>query len=98
MKKAAPTAPTTRPAQNSPKLYLFSESSVSLLSQKKGIYDLYMSIYLLYDSLSINGYILLEHSYSQSKLVRQAMLYSGFVNICTYNDYNNLSRISYGEK
>ena len=77
---------------------LILETSTSLFSKKNGLNDLYTSIRLSYDVLSTNGYILLEHGYSQSKNVRGALTYAGFINVCTYNDYNNLNRISYGEK
>ncbi len=77
--------------------YLF-ESRLSLLSRNLGFYDLRNVISLSYDILCINGFLILEHGYSQSKIVRFIMLSIGFINVCTFCDDNGLSRFSCGEK
>lgn len=74
------------------------ECKFALLSKSFGYYDIYSIIKLAYDSLCLNGSLLLEHSYNQSKLIRKAMFCVGFVNIFTYNDYNDLDRFTYAEK
>lgn len=74
------------------------ESEYALVSKSSGYCDLYNIINLAYDILCINGSILLEHGYNQSKLVRNAMLCVGFINVCTYSDYNKLDRFTYAEK
>lgn len=74
------------------------ECKFALLSKSFGYYDLYSIIKLAYDSLCLNGSVLLEHGYNQSKMIRKAMFCVGFVNIYTYNDCNGLDRFTYAEK
>lgn len=74
------------------------ESESALVSDIFGYCDLYKIIQLAYDILNVNGVLLLEHSYNQAKLVRYTMYKSGFINVCTYNDYNMLERFTCCEK
>lgn len=75
-----------------------SECKYSLISKSDGFDDLFSIIKNSYINLSNNGYLFLEHSYSQAKIVRSFMILIGFVNVCTYIDSSNINRISIGEK
>jgi len=70
----------------------------SLVASNKGYTDIYNIIKFTYDLLHINGIILIEHNYSQSKKIRNLMHCCGFNNIFTYKDLNRLNRITYAEK
>ncbi|HFL8824178.1 MAG TPA: HemK/PrmC family methyltransferase [Candidatus Azoamicus sp. OHIO1] len=78
--------------------FLTFEKKHSLISFEYGLSDLYYIIKLSYHYLNNNGCIFFEHGYLQSKAIRKALRCSGLSNICTYNDYFNLSRITFSEK
>ena len=46
--------------------------------------------------LNTNGWLVLEHGYDQGKAVRDLMLFAGFNEVTTKQDYNNLDRITLG--
>lgn len=75
-----------------------SEFNKAFISKSNGFFDLFYIIKFSYDILVKNGYLFLEHSYLQSKKIRDAMFKSGFVNIYTYKDDFNNNRITFGEK
>jgi len=76
----------------------FFEYRNALLANMSGFYDLRDIILFSYDILFKNGILLLEHSYSQAKQVRKVMISCGFINVCTFYDFGNLSRFTYAEK
>lgn len=51
-----------------------------------------------YTMLSCNSYLLFEHSYNHSKIIRTLLKNNGFTNIHTLKDLSNLTRFTYAEK
>lgn len=77
---------------------VISEHKYSLVSKFDGFLDIYFLIKNAYDSLFYNGFLFLEHGFAQANKVRSAMALAGFVNIFTYNDFDNSNRFTVGEK
>lgn len=74
------------------------EYKYSLISKNYGFFDLYFIIKKAYDCLFNNGFLILEHGYSQRFFIKKIMILIGFINIYTYNDLSKLNRITIGEK
>jgi len=84
-------------------VYFFYENNkfepiFSLVSENKGLENLFSIIKLSNFYLLYNSFILLEHGYDQSKKIRLALKISGYINIFTYKDFSGLDRITCGEK
>ncbi len=74
------------------------KTKYSLSSNNYGLYDIFIIICFCYYILILNGVLILEHGYNQSKLIRNLMKLIGFINIYTFKDYNYLCRVTYSEK
>ncbi len=78
--------------------FLKKDPLFSLFTSVNGFGALFLIIKNVFYYMNNNGFVILEHSYSQAKFVRKALLLSGFLNIQTYSDNNFLNRITIGEK
>lgn len=81
--------------------YFFSNYVVeykrALTAKYYGFLDFFFLLRELYDSLYFNGFLFVEHSYSQSKCIRIAMYRVGFSNVFTYY-FNNIYIFTIAEK
>lgn len=75
-----------------------NEPIFSLYSNDNGFGDLFKIVRRSFVYLNNSGIIVLEHGYSQAKIVRNFLILSGFLNVQTYFDNILLSRITVGEK
>ena len=72
------------------------EPKTALVSGVDGLDDIKVIVSQSSMYLNTNGWLVLEHGYNQGKAVRDLMLFAGFNEVTTKQDYNNLDRITLG--
>ncbi len=72
------------------------EPKTALVSGVDGLDDIKVIVSQSSMYLNTNGWLVLEHGYDQGKAVRDLMLFAGFNEVTTKQDYNNLDRITLG--
>jgi release factor glutamine methyltransferase len=72
------------------------EPKTALVSGVDGLDDIKVIVSQSSMYLNTNGWLVLEHGYNQGKAVRDLMLFAGFTEITTRQDYNDLDRITLG--
>lgn len=72
------------------------EPKTALVSGVDGLDDIKVIVSQSSMYLNTNGWLVLEHGYNQGKAVRDLMLFAGFNEVTTKQDYNNLDRITIG--
>lgn len=72
------------------------EPKTALVSGVEGLDDIKVIVSQSSMYLNTNGWLVLEHGYDQGKAVRDLMLFAGFNEVTTKQDYNNLDRITLG--
>ena len=72
------------------------EPKPALVSGVDGLDDIKVIVSQSSMYLNTNGWLVLEHGYDQGKAVRDLMLFAGFNEVTTKQDYNNLDRITLG--
>ena len=72
------------------------EPKTALVSGVDGLDDIKVIVSQSSMYLNTNGWLVLEHGYDQGKAVRDLMLFAGFNDVTTKQDYNNLDRITLG--
>jgi release factor glutamine methyltransferase len=72
------------------------EPKTALVSGVDGLDDIKVIVSKSSMYLNTNGWLVLEHGYNQGKAVRDLMLFAGFNEVTTKQDYNNLDRITLG--
>jgi release factor glutamine methyltransferase len=73
------------------------EPSTALVSGEDGLDDLKLIVRQSPNYLQTNGWLLVEHGYDQGEAVRNLFDNSGFSQVTTCSDYNNLDRVTYGQ-
>ena len=77
---------------------LYFEPDIALYSKDSGQYAIDHIIRNSYTYLKKNGLLLLEHSYNQKDFCQNELEKNGYVDIKTYQDLNNLPRVTIGKK
>lgn len=72
------------------------EPTTALVSGVDGLDDIKIIVSQSSIYLNANGWLVLEHGYNQGKAVRDLMLFAGFTEVATRQDYNNLDRVTLG--
>ena len=72
------------------------EPSTALVSGIDGLDDIKIIVSQSPVYLNSNGWLLIEHGYNQGQAVRDLMLSSGFSEVSTKQDYNELDRVTLG--
>lgn len=74
------------------------ESKISLFSDNYGINDIIFIIKISYNFLKHGGFLIIEHSYRHSFIIRKIFYYFGYNFVNTYIDSLYLERITIGKK
>jgi len=74
------------------------EPSSALVSGVDGLDDLKLIVTQSPDYLVTGGWLLVEHGYDQGSAVRNLFVSAGFSNVTTRRDYNDLDRVTLGQR
>lgn len=74
------------------------EPKTALISNNAGLSDLTIICQNSIKYLYPNGWLILEHGWTQGKYMRQLFHKLGFINIYTIHDHHNCERVTYGQK
>ena len=79
-------------------VHLRHEPISALVAEDHGLYDLKTIVVQSLGRLNEHGWLVLEHGYDQGQAVRDLMVYAGFNNIRTVQDYGGQDRVTLGRK
>ena len=74
------------------------ESKKSLLTNYNGMHDIIFIAKISYIILQKNGFLIIEHGYRHSFLIRKIFFYFGYLSVNTYIDQCFVDRITIGKK
>jgi release factor glutamine methyltransferase len=74
------------------------EPNSALVSGVDGLDDLKLIVAQSPDYLVAGGWLLVEHGYDQGSAVRNLFVSAGFSNVTTRRDYNDLDRVTLGQR
>ena len=78
--------------------HLRHEPVSALVAEDHGLYDLKTIISLGLGRLNEHGWLVLEHGHDQGAAVRELMIFAGFNNVHTVQDYGQNDRVTLGRK
>ena len=73
------------------------EPSSALVAGVDGLDDIKIIVSQSPAYLNSNGWLLIEHGYNQGQAVSDLMLATGFSDVFTHQDYNDLDRVTLGQ-
>ena len=78
--------------------HLRHEPISALVAEDHGLYDIKTLIAQGIGRLNAHGWLVLEHGHDQGQAVRDLMIYAGFNNVRTVQDYGQNDRVTLGRK